>query len=69
MQQKKKDGYERWKRKDVCEELSVYTLWNVVNKCIKNNQSYDEHSSHNTLPINIIKLEGWTRRLSAVHDM
>jgi len=24
----------------VCEELSVYTLWNVVNKCIKNNQSY-----------------------------
>ena len=31
--------------------LSVYTLCNVVNKCIKNNQSYDEHSSHNTLPI------------------
>ena len=30
----KKDGYERWERKDVCEELSVYTLWNVVNKCI-----------------------------------
>ena len=52
------DGYERWERKDVCEELSVYTLWNVVNKCIKNNQSYEEHSSHNTLPINIIELEG-----------
>ena len=43
---------------DVCKELSVYTLWNVVNKCIKNNESYDEHSSHNTLPINIIELEG-----------
>ena len=42
----------------MCEELSVYTLWNVVNKCIKNNESYDEHSSHNTLPINIIELEG-----------
>jgi len=63
------DGYERWERKDVCEELSVYMLWNVVNKCIKNNQSYDEHLSHNTLPINIIELEGRTRRRSAVHDM
>ena len=42
----------------MCEELSVYTLWNVVNKCIKTNESYDEHSSHNTLPINIIELEG-----------
>ena len=52
------DGYERWERIDVCEELSVYTSWNVVNKCIKNNESYDEHSSHNTLPINIIELEG-----------
>ena len=52
------DGYERWERIDVCEELSVYTLWNAVNKCIKNNESYDEHSSHNTLPINIIELEG-----------
>ena len=39
-------------------ELNLYTLSNVVNKCIKNNQSSDEHSSHNTLPINIIELEG-----------
>ena len=46
-------------REETCaKELNVYTLWNVVNKCIKNNQSYDEHSSHNTLPINIIELEG-----------
>jgi len=46
-------------RGETCaKELNVYTLWNVVNKCIKNNQSYDEHSSHNTLPINIIALEG-----------
>ena len=54
----KEDGYERWEGIDVCEEPSVYTLWNVVNKCIKNNQSYDGHSSHNTLPINIVEVEG-----------
>jgi len=53
----KEDGYERWERIDVCEEMSVHTLCNVVNKCIKNNQSY-EHSSHNTLPINIVEVEG-----------
>ena len=51
------------------EELNVYTLWKVVNKCIMKNQSYDEHSSHNTLPINIIELEGQTRRRRTVHDM
>ena len=53
MQRKKirEDGYERWKGETCAKGLSVYTLCNVVNKCINNDQSYDEHSSHNTLLI------------------
>ena len=46
--------------------LGVYTLYNVVNKCIKNNQYY-EHSCHTTLPITSTS-ERQTRRRSGGCD-